>query len=76
MKFPRFVQVDGLVQDAIRQGAHVVTGGSRHTHGPLFYQPTLLQNVTSDMDIAREEIFGPVAAVQRYKINICSDIGM
>lgn len=59
-------KVDELVQDALANGATLVTGGKRHDRGGCFYEPTILTGVTQDMRIAREEIFGPVAAIQRF----------
>jgi succinate-semialdehyde dehydrogenase/glutarate-semialdehyde dehydrogenase len=51
------------VTDSIARGAKVVTGGGPHALGRSFYEPTILKNVTNDMPIAHEEIFGPVAPV-------------
>jgi succinate-semialdehyde dehydrogenase/glutarate-semialdehyde dehydrogenase len=56
-------KVERLVDAAKTAGARLVTGGQRHDAGALFYEPTLLTGVTKSMDIAREEIFGPVAAM-------------
>lgn len=50
-----------LVQDAVKNGAEIVVGGGAHDKGGLFFQPTVLKQVTSAMRVAREEIFGPVA---------------
>ena len=54
-----------------REGATVACGGERATEGDLakgcFMQPTLLTNVTNDMRVAQEEIFGPVAVVIKFK---------
>ncbi len=56
---------------AKKEGAKVVCGGERLTEGPLakgaFMRPTLLTDVTNDMRIAQEEIFGPVASVIKFK---------
>ena len=60
-------KVERLVKDAVERGARVVVGGKRHELGGTFYEPTLLADVTMDMDVAREEIFGPVAPVIRFK---------
>jgi succinate-semialdehyde dehydrogenase / glutarate-semialdehyde dehydrogenase len=60
------VKVEAHVADAIAKGATTVTGGQRHTAGDLFYQPTVLSNVNSTMQITQEETFGPVAAVIRF----------
>jgi succinate-semialdehyde dehydrogenase/glutarate-semialdehyde dehydrogenase len=59
-------KVEKLVDDAVKKGAMVLTGGGRDDAGPLFYQPSVLGGVTSDMEIVREEIFGPVAALLRF----------
>jgi succinate-semialdehyde dehydrogenase/glutarate-semialdehyde dehydrogenase len=55
--------VDELVQDAVKKGARVVVGGERPTGPGWWYPPTLLADVTADMDMYREEVFGPVAAL-------------
>jgi len=60
-------KVGNLVDDAMKKGAKVLAGGKRHSIGERFFEPTLLTNVTKDMDIANQEIFGPVAAIQRFK---------
>jgi acyl-CoA reductase-like NAD-dependent aldehyde dehydrogenase len=60
--------VDELVSDALAQGARAVVGGMRPENTPgNFYPPTILVDVTPDMRIAREEIFGPVMLVMRVK---------
>lgn len=59
-------KVDGLVKDAIAKGATLILGGERHSKGPNFYAPTLLTGVTAEMNIAHEEIFGPVVAISRF----------
>ncbi len=51
------------VQDALDKGANLVMGGEKHDLGHLYFQPTLLTEMTSHMLIAKEETFGPVAAV-------------
>ncbi|MEQ8393140.1 MAG: aldehyde dehydrogenase family protein, partial [Thalassospira sp.] len=55
---------DEHVSDARAKGARVLTGGKKM--GGLFYAPTLLADVTSDMQIYREETFGPVAPVMAF----------
>jgi len=50
-----------LVERSVAQGACILTGGSVSEHGDNYYQPTILGDVTNDMPIAQEEIFGPVA---------------
>ncbi len=58
--------VDSLVQASIKAGAKVALGGNPHDLGGCFYQPTVLTNVTSDMAVFRNEIFGPVAPVVKF----------
>ncbi len=58
--------VDALVQASIDAGAQVALGGGKHTLGGCFYQPTILTDVTRDMPVFRNEIFGPVAPVVRF----------
>ncbi|MBN8758480.1 MULTISPECIES: NAD-dependent succinate-semialdehyde dehydrogenase [unclassified Variovorax] len=60
-------KVEELVADALSQGAGLVSGGKRHALGGTFYEPTILGNATPAMRIANEEVFGPVAAVFRFK---------
>lgn len=60
-------KVDGLVKDAVKQGAKVVIGGQPDSRGGNFFQPTLLTEVTSNMRCATEEIFGPVATIIKFK---------
>jgi len=59
--------VDRLVQASVSAGARVALGGGPHALGGCFYQPTILTEVTSDMAVFRNEIFGPVAPVVRFK---------
>ncbi len=54
------------VADALARGAKLEAGGGAHALGGLFYQPTVLSDVGPDMQIMREETFGPVAAVVRF----------
>ncbi len=58
-------KVEQHVADALAKGAQVITGG--HRIGERFYEPTVLANATSQMLCAREETFGPVAPVFRFK---------
>lgn len=57
-------RIERLVEDAVSRGAEIVSGG---TGKDLFYEPTVLDNVTLNMDIAWEEIFGPVLPVITVK---------
>ena len=54
------------VSDAKAKGAKVVSGGQQHAAGELFYEPTVLADVTPSMLIMQEETFGPVAAVVKF----------
>ncbi len=59
-------KVELLVGDAVKKGAKVLIGGSLDKAGPLFYRPSVVGDVTPDMEVVREEIFGPVAALVRF----------
>jgi succinate-semialdehyde dehydrogenase/glutarate-semialdehyde dehydrogenase len=59
-------KVEHLVGDALQKGATLVSGGKPSDLGGTFYQPSILTGVTPDMLMAREEIFGPVAAIYRF----------
>jgi len=54
------------VQDAVARGARIRLGGKPHALGGLFFEPTILSDVTPEMRVAREEIFGPVAPLFRF----------
>jgi succinate-semialdehyde dehydrogenase / glutarate-semialdehyde dehydrogenase len=60
-------KVEEHIEDALRRGASVVTGGKRHSLGGNFFQPTVLANVPQDAMIFHEETFGPVAPLFRFK---------
>jgi len=60
-------KVEEHIADATKRGATVVTGGHRHALGGNFFEPTLLANVPHDALIFREETFGPVAPLFRFK---------
>ena len=60
-------KVEEHVSDAVAKGAQVVTGGKRHALGGLFFEPTILANVNPSMKVTREETFGPVAPLFRFK---------
>ena len=60
-------KVQELVDDAVQHGASVITGGKPSALGHTFYEPTILGNATTAMRIAKEEVFGPVAPVFRFK---------
>ena len=58
-------KVEEHVSDARAKGATLLTGGQKHALGGTFYEPTVLTNVSSNMMLAREETFGPVAPLFR-----------
>jgi acyl-CoA reductase-like NAD-dependent aldehyde dehydrogenase len=55
-----FARVDGFVERARADGASVAWGGKRHAAGELYYEPTLVDGVTPEMEIFQKEVFGPV----------------
>ncbi|MBS7662137.1 NAD-dependent succinate-semialdehyde dehydrogenase [Pseudomonas lalucatii] len=59
-------KVEDHVQDALGKGARLLCGGERHALGHGFFQPTVLADVSLQMKVAREETFGPLAAVFRF----------
>jgi succinate-semialdehyde dehydrogenase / glutarate-semialdehyde dehydrogenase len=60
-------KVEAHIHDAVSKGARVLLGGKRHSLGRTFFQPTVLGDVTPEMDVASEETFGPVAPLFRFK---------
>ena len=60
-------KVEAHISDAVAMGASVVTGGKRHGLGHTFFEPTLLTGARAGMRLAREETFGPLAAVFRFE---------
>ena len=60
-------KVERMVAEALASGATALTGGKKHAAGAQFYTPTVLANVTRDMRVNTEEIFGPVAPLIRFK---------
>ena len=59
-------KVKALTADAVSKGAAVLIGGSPHSAGALFFQPTVLGGIKPNMDLVNEEIFGPVAALMKF----------
>jgi succinate-semialdehyde dehydrogenase/glutarate-semialdehyde dehydrogenase len=55
------------IGDAVAHGAKIVLGGKRHALGGSFFEPTIVTGVTSEMKVAREETFGPLAPIFRFK---------
>ena len=60
-------KVEEHIADAVAKGARILAGGKRHALGQSFFEPTVLADVTSDMIVAREETFGPMAPLFRFK---------
>ena len=56
-------KVQNLLQDALDKGAKIVTGGDKNAASKLSFNPTVITDLTTDMDIASEEIFGPIATI-------------
>jgi succinate-semialdehyde dehydrogenase / glutarate-semialdehyde dehydrogenase len=59
-------KVEEYIADAVEKGATVLCGGQRHELGGYFFQPTVLANITPNMRVAKEEIFGPVAPLFQF----------
>jgi len=57
----------GYIESGRKEGAKVVTGGKRVKREGYFLEPTLFTNVTDGMKIAKEEIFGPVISILKFK---------
>lgn len=60
-------KVEEHIDDALTRGARVVCGGRRHERGRTFFEPTVLADVTPAMRLSREETFGPVAPLFRFR---------
>jgi succinate-semialdehyde dehydrogenase / glutarate-semialdehyde dehydrogenase len=60
-------KIEEHVADALAKGARVALGGKRHALGGTFFEPTILTDVTPNMLLAREETFGPVAPLFKFK---------
>lgn len=59
-------KVEEHIADAVGKGAKVLTGGQRHALGHGFFQPTVLADVTAQMQVAQDETFGPVSPLFRF----------
>ncbi|MBF3808842.1 NAD-dependent succinate-semialdehyde dehydrogenase [Burkholderia pseudomallei] len=59
-------KVESHIADALAKGASLMTGGKRHALGHGFFEPTVLTGVKPDMDVAKEETFGPLAPLFRF----------
>jgi succinate-semialdehyde dehydrogenase/glutarate-semialdehyde dehydrogenase len=60
-------KVEEHIADALAKGARILVGGKRHEKGGQFFEPTVLADVDSSMKITREETFGPVAPLYRFR---------
>jgi succinate-semialdehyde dehydrogenase / glutarate-semialdehyde dehydrogenase len=60
-------KVEQHVADALAHGGRLLAGGKRHALGQTFFEPTVIADITSAMRIAREETFGPLAPLFRFK---------
>ena len=60
-------KIEEHIADATAKGARVLTGGKRHKLGGLFFEPTVLADVTQSMMVSKEETFGPLAPLIRFK---------
>jgi succinate-semialdehyde dehydrogenase/glutarate-semialdehyde dehydrogenase len=60
-------KVEEHISDAVAKGAKVIVGGKKHSLGGLFFEPTLLTEVNTSMKVTKEETFGPVAPLFRFK---------
>ena len=60
-------KVEEHIEDALSKGAKVLVGGRKHKLGGLFFEPTVLTGVNTTMKVTREETFGPVAPLFRFK---------
>lgn len=62
-----FNKVKNLVKDAKEKGAEILTGGHPHSMGGLYFEPTVLSKLNTNMNIAQEEIFGPIAPLYKFE---------
>lgn len=59
-------KVTAMVDDAVAKGARIIAGGKPHELGGNFFEPTIVADITGEMRLAHEEIFGPVAPLFRF----------
>lgn len=59
--------MEKYIQDALSKGGRVILGGKRHALGGSCFEPTILVDATLDMAVAREETFGPLAPLFRFR---------
>ncbi|MCH2078786.1 MAG: NAD-dependent succinate-semialdehyde dehydrogenase [Rhodobacteraceae bacterium] len=60
-------KVEAHLSDAIAKGARIATGGSRHSRGGTFFEPTVVTDVTRSMQVQYEETFGPIAPLFEFE---------
>ena len=60
-------KVESHIADATKRGAKIITGGARHGLGLTFFQPTILTDASSEMKVASEETFGPLAPLFKFE---------
>jgi succinate-semialdehyde dehydrogenase/glutarate-semialdehyde dehydrogenase len=61
------LKVEELLEDALKKGAKVALGGSRHSKGKTFFSPTIITGAKQNMRFSKEEIFGPLAPVFEFE---------
>ncbi|KAB5562941.1 Aldehyde/histidinol dehydrogenase [Coniochaeta sp. 2T2.1] len=73
-----FERLEGMVGDAILKGARVLVGGRRYKHPEYpsghYFSPTLVADVTTDMEISKEECFGPIMVLMRAESGKAEDL--
>jgi succinate-semialdehyde dehydrogenase/glutarate-semialdehyde dehydrogenase len=62
----QFIKVKRLVDDAITKGANILIGGKPLDRKGFFFEPTIIENITSDMLIEKEELFGPIMPIYKF----------
>ncbi|EED36904.1 succinate-semialdehyde dehydrogenase [Luminiphilus syltensis NOR5-1B] len=60
-------KMESMILDATDRGARLLCGGKLHAMGGTFFQPTVITDVTPDMALSREEIFGPIASIATFR---------
>lgn len=63
---PALSKVEEHITDAVSKGAKIETGGKPHELGGTFFQPTILTGVTQEMNVSKEETFGPMAPLFKF----------
>jgi aldehyde dehydrogenase (NAD+) len=63
----QFDKILGYIETGKKEGAKILSGGGRHGDRGFYVQPTLFTNVKDEMTIAKEEIFGPVMSILKFK---------